>query len=212
MQRRALPAPSPSTRATRHAAWYGLGQQGSPGDSREVIVKKKLTRMALLLLATAPLATAALDSAGAPADGGPLRAQVTEAESPLPVKDSMLSGRYKLTATAPCQVVRTLVDFVLQKKQADGAVQEVVLEHGDDSKNYDPKLMWEVPFALKAGETRELPFQLGPFAIEAGLKKLGYASAAAAFKAADVKFAVRLTARTQGSADTIATFDVKVVP
>ena len=173
---------------------------------------KKHMQVALLCLAASGLA-ARLPAQGAkPAAPAALQVLVTEAESPLPVKDSMLAGRYTLKAAAPCQVLQTVSAFVIQKKRADGKIDEVVLENPDDSKNYDPKLMWEVPFGLKAGETREFPFQLGPFAIEGGLKKLGYPSAAAAFKAADVSFQVRVTARMQGSADSSASREIKVVP
>lgn len=139
-----------------------------------------------------------------------LKVEILSVESPFPVGDTVLKGRFSLTAGIACEVASTRVRFVLQKRHPDGRVEDVVLGEDDSTTAHDADTAY--PLALAAGERRELGFCIVQVSIPEALQSLGYPEPAPALASPDVRFFVKLDADARGTPfDPAAQMDVRVV-
>jgi hypothetical protein len=140
-----------------------------------------------------------------------LKVEITNLETPFPMNDPVLKGRFVLSTEADCEVQRTLCEFVFQRKTADGRVEDSVLAKDDSAEVQNPENPY--PFTLHAGEAKELDFCIIGLDVAGALDRAGWPDPAAALESPDVKLFVRVKAEVKGSAiDPEARIDVEVAP
>jgi len=146
------------------------------------------------------------------------KVEVTELEKQhpgsvsFPLTDSVVKGRFRVTASKPCTVLAHLIQICVTKKHPDGREEEVVMaEEKYDAANEVIGSDFKFPYQLAAGQSQDDSFCAVNVDIPETLKGLGFADAAASVDSTQLKFFVRVTADVKGTpldADAIVPFKV----
>ena len=131
----------------------------------------------------------------------------------LPMSDTVLKGKYKVTADKDCVVLNHQHFFMLEKKHPDGFLELVTLgqdRHDETTQIAGSALRW--PYPLAADQSQEDGFFITGIDIAGALRKLGYEPERAVMKP-EIRFFVRVLADVKGSPfDPTAEVNVTVVP
>jgi len=118
----------------------------------------------------------------------------------FPVNDSVFKGQFKVVATKPCTVLAHKVEVCVEKKHADGRIEEVVL--GDDvhdAENQVHGLDYQWPYEMKAGDVKEDGFCAVNIDIPGTLEKLGFDNPSSAITAPNLTWYVKVLADVKGT-------------
>lgn len=76
----------------------------------------------------------------------------------LPITDSVVKGRYRITAEKDCTVLRHLAQFRTRLPEKDGTLGTMHAEDINDEKNQIIGAPYQFPYNMKAGDTMEATF------------------------------------------------------
>lgn len=93
------------------------------------------------------------------------------AEAKLPIQDSVVKGRYRITAAKDCTVLRHIAQFRTRWPEKDGTLGSMHDESIYDEKNQVMGAPYQFPYNLKVGETMEAGFILTGIDIKKFLSK-----------------------------------------
>ena len=131
----------------------------------------------------------------------------------FPMSDTVLKGKYNVTADKDCVVLNHQHFFILEKKHPDGFLERVTLgqdRHDDTTQIMGSALRW--PYPLAANQSQEDGFLISDIDVGGALRKLGYEPERAVLKA-EIRFFVRVLADVKGSPfDPTHEVNVTVVP
>jgi hypothetical protein len=131
----------------------------------------------------------------------------------FPLSDSVLKGKYKVTADKDCIVLNHQHFLMLEKKHPDGFLELVTLgqdRHDEGTEIVGSDLRW--PYPLAANQSREDGFLISDIDIAGALRKLGYEPERAVSKP-ELRFFVRVLADVKGSPfDPTHEVNVTIVP
>ena len=89
----------------------------------------------------------------------------------LPIGDSVVKGRYRITAQKDCEVLRHVAEFRTRLPAKDGTLGTCHIEDVEDERNAVIGAPYKLPYKMKAGETVDGAFLLSPLDIPAFLQK-----------------------------------------
>ena len=76
----------------------------------------------------------------------------------LPIRDSVVKGRYRITAEKDCTVLRHIAQFRTRWPEKDGTLGTMHVEDINDEKNQIIGAPYQFPYNMKAGETMDATF------------------------------------------------------
>jgi hypothetical protein len=89
----------------------------------------------------------------------------------LPIGDSVVKGKYRITAVKDCVVLAHIAEFRTRLTERDGTLGTAHVEDRTDEKNQVIGAPYQFPYALKAGEAMEAGFCLVDVRIQDFLMK-----------------------------------------
>lgn len=92
-------------------------------------------------------------------------------EAKLPIGDSVIKGRYRITAAKDCTVLRHIAQFRTRWPEKDGTLGTMHSESIYDVKNQVMGAAYVFPYDLKVGETMESGFLVHDIDIKKFLSK-----------------------------------------
>ena len=92
-------------------------------------------------------------------------------QAQLPIGDSVIKGRYRITAQKPCTVLRHLAQFRTRWPEKDGTLGTMHNEDVNDVNNQVMGAPYQFPYDMKPGDTMDAGFILTRVDIPSYLQK-----------------------------------------
>lgn len=100
------------------------------------------------------------------------------AEARLPIGDSVIKGRYRITAQKDCTVLRHIAQFRTRWPEKDGTLGTVHSESIYDVDNQVMGAPYQFPYDLKVGQTMDSGFLVHDVDIPKALQRYGLSAMA----------------------------------